>query len=194
MEANATDSQPSPSSRKRRWWIPIVIAVPLLLLGACGLCSWMIFGNGLETLLTVQSLQLVGNPAPDFTLATTEGGELTLSDLQGQPVLLNFWATWCPDCRKEIPTLVAAADTYDGEVVLVGISDESRRAVEAFADANGMTYPLLLDKQHVASAAYQIRGLPTSYLIDAQGIVAKAHVGEIDEATLDRWLADLGEE
>ena len=140
------------------------------------------------------ALIAAGATAPDFTLATTDGDELTLSDLQGQPVLLNFWATWCLDCRKEIPALVAAADTYDGEIVIVGISDESRRAVSVFADANGMTYPLLLDKHRAASAAYQIRGIPTSYLIDAQGVVAKAHVGETDEATLDRWLADLSQD
>jgi peroxiredoxin len=193
MEANTTDSQPSPPHRKRRWWVPVVIAVPLLLLGVCGLCSWIVFGNGLGTLLTIQSRQLVGNPAPDFTLATTSGSELTLSELEGQPVVLNFWATWCPDCRKEIPTLVAAADTYEGRAVLLGVSAETRGTVADFADANGVNYPLLLDKNRAANTSYQIVGLPTTYLIDAQGVVRKVHIGEIDAATLDKWLAELEE-
>lgn len=137
---------------------------------------------------------LVGDPAPDFELVEAgTGNKLRLSDFRGQPVLVNFWATWCAPCRTEMPALEKAATTYRnaGLQVLAVNFGESQAAVLAFAGELGLQLPLLLDSDGAVQATYRVPGYPSSYFIDRQGRVAAVHLGILTEDQLVARLATI---
>ncbi len=120
-------------------------------------------------------------PAPDFTLPTLSGQSLRLSDLRGKAVLLNFWATWCVPCRTEMPAIEELYQRYKDrglEVIGVNLDVLSTAGVETFLKEVKVTFPIVLDPSWVASRAYRVVGLPTSYLIDRSGNVVVREVGE----------------
>ena len=131
----------------------------------------------------------VGELAPEFSLQMIGGPTMRLSELRGQPVLLNFWAPWCPPCREELPMLQAA---YSENLVVLGIAVRAPSdTVMDFAADLGLELPLLLDQDGRASDAYQVRGLPTSLFVDGRGLVVARHVGPLGPETLDVYLASL---
>jgi peroxiredoxin len=138
-----------------------------------------------------------GRAAPDFLLETPGGGELRLSDLQGQPVLVNFWATWCPPCRDEMPELVRAYDEHEDEgLVIVGVNlQEPDGAVEGFASEFGVDFPLVIDRDAEVADAWRLggpfEGIPSSYLIDDRGVVQEIFYGPMDEDELGRALPGI---
>lgn len=135
----------------------------------------------------------VGYPAPDFTLATLDGGTLTLSELRGQPVVLNFWATWCPPCRTEIPALEQVYTELDGDVLIIGVDvQEDPAEVAAFAQEIGMTYPVALDTQADVARLYQVRAYPTTYFINAEGTIVRVFTGPLNEPLLYTRLTEIG--
>lgn len=116
--------------------------------------------------------------APDFTLETLEGAALALSELRGRPVLLNFWATWCPPCRDEAPALQAVHERYGDRLQVLGIDQkEGRDAVDGFRRRFGLTYTLLLDSTGAVAERYGVRALPESWLVDAAGVARFHHAG-----------------
>jgi peroxiredoxin len=131
--------------------------------------------------------------APDFTLTGLDGQSVRLNDLRGRPLLLNFWASWCPPCRAELPALQAAYQRYGDRVAFLGVDvKESSATVAAFAPQFGLTFPLLLDSDGaVSDRLYQVRGIPTSLFIAPEGVVSARHVGPLAEADIDRYLAPL---
>lgn len=134
----------------------------------------------------------IGHPAPDFTLTGLDGATFTLSDLRGQPVVLNFWATWCPPCRAEMPELQAASTRLDGEVAIVGVNQgESAEQVAGFVQPLGFTFPMPLDERMDVSRQYLVRNLPTTFFIDRDGIVRYTQVGPLTEATLAQRLETI---
>jgi thiol-disulfide isomerase/thioredoxin len=142
----------------------------------------------------------IGHPAPDFTLpvantmadADTASAEFTLSTLRGKPVVLNFWATWCPPCRAELPELNAASERLKGEVVIAGVNQaEARADVEAFAQDLDLSFPIPLDEAATVSQAYRIRSLPTTFFIDRSGVIRRIQVGPVTEATLAQHLETI---
>ncbi len=119
-----------------------------------------------------------GFRAPDFAFEDLEGKVWRLSELRGKPVLLNFWATWCPPCRKEIPDLQAFHEQYGDRIVLLGINwGEDPEDVKEFLERYGATYTNLLDKDGKFFVKYQLTGLPTSYWIDEEGIIRGMWLG-----------------
>ena len=109
--------------------------------------------------------------APEFNLENLAGDSITLSSYRGKIVLLNFWATWCPPCRAEMPSMQALYDTLDGEefeIVAVDLN-ESRQTVQSFVEENEYTFPVLLDSTGAVGATYGARSIPTSFLIDSDG-------------------------
>ncbi len=119
-----------------------------------------------------------GFRAPDFAFEDLEGKVWRLSELRGKPVLLNFWATWCPPCRKEIPDLQAFHEQYGDRIVLLGINwGEDPEDVKEFLERYGATYTNLLDRDGLFFVRYQLTGLPTSYWIDEEGIIRGMWLG-----------------
>jgi thiol-disulfide isomerase/thioredoxin len=119
--------------------------------------------------------------APDFTLSLLSGGTMRLADLRGKAVLLNFWATWCVPCRMEMPALETLYQRYKdaGLVVLaINLDTLSSAGVEAFVKEVAVTFPIVFDPAWSTARLYQVRGLPTTYLIDRAGNVVVREVGE----------------
>jgi peroxiredoxin len=135
----------------------------------------------------------VGNQALDFTLQDTAGQSISLAGWRGHPVVINFWATWCPPCRQELPAFQAVYEQYKAlGVVMVGIDErEDAQTVASFASQNGISYPLLMDTDGRVGAQYQANGIPTTVLVDVQGIVRARHVGPLSTEQLADLLAPL---
>lgn len=134
----------------------------------------------------------VGHPAPDFDLTTAAGDTFKLSDLRGMPVVLNFWATWCPPCRAELPELEAASNRFAGQVAIVGVNQaEAPAAVQTFATQLGLTFTIPLDKDAAVSQRYFVRSLPTTFFIDREGVIRQLQVGPVTEATLTQLLKTI---
>jgi peroxiredoxin len=155
------------------------------------------FNSQKEADLGITDLQIAPSPgalAPDFVLEDLTGEEIRLSDLRGQPILINFWATWCGPCRLEMPAFQARYEKFkdDGLVVLAVNFDEPASAVEAFREELDLTFPLLLDPGAVVQMLYRMRGYPASYFIDADGVVQVQHLGVMTEGQLDDNLARIG--
>lgn len=137
-----------------------------------------------------------GFPAPDFTLDTLDGGQMTLSDLRGRVVMINLWTSWCPPCREEMPTIdnVYQAHKDEGlEVLAVNSTfQDSEADAAAFAQELGLSFPILLDRDGAVSRRYQLRALPTTYFIDRQGIIrAVVPGGPMSESLIQSKIEDL---
>ena len=159
--------------------IVIIIAV-IFLLPSCGNRS----AKGGASQSDSTTLVKVGDPAPDFSVALFDGSHLTLSELRGKVVLLNFWATWCPPCREELSHVQQQViDRFAGEeFVFLPISrGEERAAVEAFRAKTGYAFPMGLDTDETIYKRYATRFIPRNFLIDRTGRVVKATVGYDDE-------------
>ncbi len=137
---------------------------------------------------------LVGSLAPDFSLPTLEGdSEIRLSDLRGLPVVLNFWASWCGPCRLEMPDIQERARRWEGQLVVLGVNyDEPRSDAQAFVDETGVTFPIVMDRGKRISREYQVQGLPTTVILDADGVVRVRHVGLMTGSQLDQYLEQVG--
>jgi peroxiredoxin len=122
-----------------------------------------------------------GFQAPDFELSTIQGERVLLSDLRGQAILLNFWATWCPPCRSEMPAMQQVYLDYDqdGFVVLAvnNLRQDRRESVETFILEENLTFPVLLDNSGSVSTRYQVNSMPTSFFIDPEGIIREVVIG-----------------
>ena len=132
-----------------------------------------------------------GEPAPDFTATTAEGEPITLSDLRGRPVVLNFWATWCAPCRVEMPALQGASERYadSGLIILAVNAMEPADRVSAYMQELGLTFPAVLDPDGAVLDLYGIRVFPTTVVIDAGGRVQAQHYGPLTDDLIDEYMA-----
>jgi peroxiredoxin len=127
----------------------------------------------------------VGKLAPDFTLPNAlTGKDILLSDFRGRPVLLNFWTTWCPACRAEKPHLIAAYNDFaDQGLVMLGVNiRESPSLVIEYVIQKGIPFSVLLDTAGEVANLYRVRGIPTTFLIDRQGIIQEVRIGPFRSA------------
>jgi peroxiredoxin len=122
---------------------------------------------------------IVGKDAPDFVLKATDGSNLRLSEFRGQVVLVNFWARWANDSRREIPALNRINTTYQrAGLVVLGISvDEDLRRAHEFADSMRVSYPMMFDSGEGIGRDYQLGKMPMTILIDRSGVVRYSHLG-----------------
>jgi thiol-disulfide isomerase/thioredoxin len=123
-----------------------------------------------------------GEIAPDFELPMINGESVKLSDLKGQKVLVNFWATWCPPCKKEMPELQRFYEEYGDQIQIIAInataSERNEQAVEDFLKENGYTFPVAVDKENKVTDLYLAMTIPTSYFIGSDGVIqVPRHVG-----------------
>jgi len=139
----------------------------------------------------------VGMRAPDFALPDVRTGKtVRLSDFQGKPVLINFWATWCPPCRQEMPELEAAYKRHADQgftVIAVDVRiDEELPTVRAFIDELGLTFPVVRDVNgEVEVDLYNVLGYPTSVFVDRNGIIRYVHRGPLTREFLERKLKEI---
>jgi len=145
--------------------LPIILALALLLAG----CS---ADSG-------SSVVHPGEPAPDFQLQSLDGGSVSLSELRGSPVMLNFWATWCPPCRSEMPYLQQIYEEWSGKgLILLAIDiGESPAKVRQFMQSNNLSLPVLLDIREVVTREYNVIAYPTTFFIDKDGIIQEKVIG-----------------
>jgi cytochrome c biogenesis protein CcmG/thiol:disulfide interchange protein DsbE len=138
----------------------------------------------------------VGRRAPELELENLEGEQVRLSDLRGQPVMVNFWAVWCGFCRIELPEMQEVYEAYrdQGFIILAVDVQERRSEVKPFVDELGLTFPVLLDSRGEVSRSYRIRGLPTSYFVDQDGVIIGRELGPVDKEWMIEHLAQAGVE
>lgn len=150
----------------------------------------------LEASLNVGPAPQPGEPAPPFLLTDLEGREIGLAQHRGQPVIVNFWATWCAPCVFEMPELQSASEAHkeDGLVIL-GLNRDEEQAIVSDFLANDLTvaidFPILLDEHAVVADSYGVLNMPTTYFIDAEGNVSAVHRGPLTQEQIDAYLADM---
>jgi peroxiredoxin len=134
----------------------------------------------------------VGHLAPDFLLPTLDGGQFRLSDQRGRAVVLNFWATWCGPCQRELPALQRAAEQY-AELVTVAAVDQAEpiQQVQPFVEEFGLTFTVPMDSAQEVGKRYNVRGLPTTYFIDSAGVIRSIWMGEMNSIILAEQIANL---
>ncbi len=171
----------TPPPQTRTWrWVAIALLIALLALMAWGLRAKA--GGPISS-----------GPAPDFTLTTFEGKTITLSELRGQVVVINFWASWCPPCRDEAPYLEKTWRKYkDKGVVFIGVDyvDAEPNAL-AYIDEFNITYPNAPDIGQKVAEAYRIKGVPETFYIDKLGQVRSVQIGPLSPPILDNKIDEL---
>jgi peroxiredoxin len=131
--------------------------------------------------------------APNFMLSDLSGQEISLSDLRGRVVLINFWATWCGPCQLEMPALQSRYEMYEGDLTVLAVDfDEPADLVQDFVDEYGLTFDVLLDPGASVQQLYRVLGYPTSVFVDEQGVIRIIHVGIMAESQLDSYLGEMG--
>lgn len=142
---------------------------------------------------TVEPEIAVGKEAPNFTLRNLDGEEVSLKDYRGKIVLINFWATWCKYCDKEMPDLQKLNDENEDLVVLAVDVRESKSTVEEYIKKGGYTFPVLLDEKGNVSTTYLVSAFPTSYFIDKEGILLGGVPGMMTYPQMNQILENIRE-
>ena len=173
----------------------MAVAVLSLLLFA-GLVAVLVWGAlNKDSATGASGATLPGKEAPAFTLESFSGGTVSLADFEGQPVIINFWASWCAPCRQEAPALEAAWLTFREQgLVVLGIntprSDPEENA-RAFLEEFEVSYPNVLDTQGFTAIDYGVSGIPVTFFVDREGVVERRFVGTLDTETLLVWVEEL---
>lgn len=151
----------------------------ILLLGL----AWMDLSTASPDTVTAGRIPApqTGFLAPDLNLTTLDGQTVRLSDLRGQPLVINFWASWCPPCRAEMPALQRVHDEYaaQGVVILIvnATAQDSLLDAQAFLQSYNMTLPVPLDPDGKAMQAYQVRSLPSTFFVGRDGVIREVVIG-----------------
>lgn len=186
----------SPAARTNAWlWIAAGVLLGIGV-GAAGLA--LIVSGGIlpwrsATTAISPAVPQVNAPAPPLNLKTLDGQAVSLADLQGKTILLNFWATWCGPCRSEMPLLQQAQDRYPDRLVVLAVNDgEEPEQVRSFVKDIGLSLAVLLDPERLMTERYRVRGFPTTVFIDPTGVIRYQHIGVLSQDTLAGYLSDLG--
>lgn len=153
-------------------------------------------GSDVEFLPTDEGLAK-GEKAPDFDLTTLDGEAVKLSDYKGKKVILNFWATWCPPCRAEMPDMQkyyeeqAAGSNVEILAVNLTTADKGMDEINDFVEEFSLTFPIPMDTEGKVGEIYQAASIPTSYMIDTEGRVQNKIVGPMNEQMMEDFIANM---
>lgn len=174
----------------------VIIATATFVTGQLEQTTYTTATTGKEVELVSGELQQ-GKLAPDITLPTLDGQQQSLQQLKGKNVIVNFWATWCPPCRAEMPAMQRYYDNYaqkhNVEILAVNLtkSDRGIDHIQQFVEQYHLSFPVLLDEQEVVSKRYAAISIPTTYIIDADGRIRHTIVGPVDEKMLNEFVGAL---
>lgn len=169
----------------------------LVLMLAFGVNTFCIDNNGSKAISNIAETTIVKideNKAPDFTLKTSDGKTIKLSDYKGKVVIIDFWATWCPPCRKGIPDLISIQKEYKKDVVIIGISLDGEKTVKdvpGFVKDYGINYPIVYGDEKIVNAYGGIQGIPTAFVVDKKGNIVDKHVGLVPKDTYVNKIKEL---
>lgn len=177
---------------KTRKTLPIILlGLGLILIAASG--YYILQDVSLQNDLSTVPVQ-ANFPAPELTLTDLDGITRSLVDYRGQVVLVNLWATWCPPCKAEMPTLQAYHNKYNGEgfsIIAINDGDPTPDVVQFVKDYN-LTFPIWLDPTYIATEdAFKTLNLPSSFVIDRNGIIRWQWVGEINRKMLEKFVTPI---
>ena len=184
----------SQSSRLRD--IGVAVLLGLVVVGVVVALNWQGDESGGVTRVQLGAggpAPQVGKSAADFTVAGLDGTPLRLSDFNGRPVWLNFWATWCPPCRAEVPDIVGVYEegqTEDLVILAVSIGEDSD-TVRQYVDKAGMNFPIGVDGTQSVASLYRVAGIPTHIFIDRDGIIRDIQVGGMSRSTMKQKLSKV---
>jgi thiol-disulfide isomerase/thioredoxin len=175
-----------------KYWM--ISAALILLLGAGWI--WISADPDQAGKGNMLSAPQAGFSAPEFTLETLQGESVSLSSLRGKPVILNFWASWCPPCRAEMPALENIHKRYSSEGLVVlavnATAQDSKAGIDQFLNEVDISFLILMDPASTAASLYEIRSLPTTFFIDRQGTIRDVVLGgPLAEALLRSRAEDL---
>lgn len=172
-------------SRRRTTWLVVVLVA---VLGVVALLA-----TGLQRDPAAIKSALVGRTAPDFTLPGIDGDAVQLAKLRGQVVVVNFWASWCTECRTEQGELNATWDRFrDAGVVVLGVNfQDSRDEARQYLAGSGSSYPVVEDTKSRTALAYGLRGVPETFVISPQGKVVDRVIGPVDASNLADEISPL---
>lgn len=133
-----------------------------------------------------------GERALDFTLETLDGKQVALKDFAGQPVFVNFWATWCLPCLEEMPIIQEMYEEHPGAFAVIAVSDEPLDTIRAYVEKYGYTFPVYVDRGGEMGQNYQVLFMPTSVFIDAKRVIQARHLGPLNRSQFTSYLERIG--
>lgn len=176
--------------KSRYFWSILLVSLALLGIGWIAVSKEPV--NQSDELTDLGEAPIAGYLAPQFTLSSTLDDEISLADYRGQPVVLNFWASWCPPCREEVPHFQDASVKYNGKAAILGIDQgEPLSIVADFGSTFSLSYPLLLDQDGVVNRKYGVVALPTTVFVDANGVIREVYTGIVNRAVLEDRIERL---
>jgi cytochrome c biogenesis protein CcmG/thiol:disulfide interchange protein DsbE len=178
--------EPTISARKSAIAITVLVTACFL-----GLLLWGMLNR--EPITGLSGITMVNRPAPDFSLTTFEGDTISLADLRGKPVVINFWASWCPPCRIEAPLIERTWRAYkDRGLVFLGINIQDRQedALNYMREFD-ITYPNGPDPTGEIAIDYGVSGLPVTFFIDTKGEVVRRWVGAVENSVLTKAIEEI---
>ncbi|WP_412851875.1 TlpA family protein disulfide reductase [Ectothiorhodospira shaposhnikovii] len=183
------------SGPSRRYLLPILLTLALIS-GTAASFGFSLFSSGKQADSALTGSGMLGQQRPDFILPDMQGRERTISEWDNQVVLVNFWATWCPPCRKEMPTFVEMQEAHEAAgFTIVAVAIDEHQAVRDFMDTHMVNFPVLIGEDTAMDVARRygnrFGSLPYSVLLDREGRIRYIHAGELTRATLERELRPL---
>ena len=186
-----TDVEPQAGAHTRRrghpvrWTALVVLLVVMLLVG-------VVFGLRLANGPIASHSAVVGQVAPRFDLPGLHGGRIRAADYTGQMYVVNFWASWCAACRAEAADLEAFAQRWRGRITLIGIDwNDTTGAANDFVNEFGLTYPQAVDTHSDLAVSYGLTGVPETYIVTADGVIAAGVIGAVGPTSLDDLVAQV---
>ncbi|ENQ3078173.1 redoxin domain-containing protein [Bacillus cereus] len=186
------------------------IAIVVVLLGLAGYAIYEQFGKEKvevadnkeqstkdEKEVIAQNGIEIGKVAPDFELSKLDGTKIKLSDLKGKKVIVNFWATWCGPCQREMPDMQEFYNKYQKDVEILAVNytasegTDGKEKVRKFGEEKGVTFPILLDTDIKVTTTYKVITIPTSYFVDTNGVIQDKFIGPMTVQEMEKRVANL---